>query len=454
MAVLQAANQQKGVAANQMDRGVLNWGHMHNKPTGAATLARLMLRGLLCLTTVLTGAACALPALADDDAPRPRSLRELIDAGSLHEALVVAERILSVHPDDDETRATRARLLYWLGRWDEAEAEVNALLGRHPDDLELIELRARILLAQGRLAASRRDWMTLRNAGDRRPEVTKRVLDLSIALGDAQTARQAEAEGAILDDEQQLALSRVEHPWLLEVGSQTALLPVARGGTTEATFWQRLDLAASYRFGRQATVLGGVSAEQRDLTSTSRRGITPRLEWYGAFGSWEGMAHVSSGLGADFLPILDLRTDWSVPLGDAVGLGLYVRYAQYGSVTKPTRQLVQAAPSVIWHVGAVDLAPGWMFLVQDNGKVLHTGLLKLRWQQEARTAWFLWNYLGPDPNWVERVGTSPGLGYTALVGLDHWLSNRWGIRASLSRLQPIDNFEPFTEFSLYLRGRL
>jgi len=451
---------------------VANWGHKLNNPaTSGRRIAwlqgslRRALSSCLCAVAVLSASPLARPAFADAEsgsaesdsagpAARPRSLRELIDAGNLNEALVVAERILSVHPDDDETRATRARLLYWLGRWDEAEAEVEALLGRHPGDLELIELRARILLAQGRLAASRRDWMALRNAGDRRPEVTKRVLDLSLALGDAQTARQAVAEGAVLDDEQQLALARVEHPWLIEVGSQTALLPVRRGSTTEATFWQRLDLAASYRFGLKATVLAGVSAEQRDLTSSARRGLTPRLEWYGALGRWEGMAHVSSGLGADFLPILDLRTDWSVPVADAVGLGLYVRYAQYGSVAKPTRQLVQVAPSLIWHLGSVDFAPGWMFLIQDNGTLLNTGLLKLRWQQHPRTAWFLWNYLGPDPNWVERVGTSPGLGYTALVGLDHWLTPRWGVRASLSRLQPIDDFEPFTEFSLSLRGRL
>lgn len=444
-----------------------NWGHQLTNP--ASSGRRLAwsfdrLRGLcfgpLCAATVLTAGPMARPALADEaadsaaPAARPRSLRELIDAGNLNEALVVAERILSVHPDDDETRATRARLLYWLGRWDEAEAEVEALLGRHAGDLELIELRARILLAQGRLAASRRDWMALRNAGDRRPEVTKRVLDLSLALGDAQTARQAMAEGAVLDDEQQLALAKVEHPWLIEVGSQTALLPVRRGTTTESTFWQRVDLAASYRFGLRATVLAGVSAEQRDLTSSARRGLTPRLEWYGALGRWEGMAHVSSGLGADFLPILDLRTDWSVPVADAVGLGLYARYAQYGRLSQPTRQLVQVAPSVIWHLGSVDFAPGWMFLIQDDGTLLNTGLLKLRWQQQPRTAWFLWNFLGPDPNWVERVGTSPGLGYTALVGLDHWLTPRWGVRASLSRLQPIDDFEPFTEFSLSLRGRL
>jgi hypothetical protein len=80
--------------------------------------------------------------------------------------------------------------------------------------------------------------------------------------------------------------------------------------------------------------------------------------------------------------------------------------------------------------------------------------LKFRWQQDARTAWLWWNYIGPDPNYVERVGTSPGLGVTSLVGLEHWLSPRWGIRASLSRLQPVDDFEAFTEFSLSLRGRL
>lgn len=397
--------------------------------------------------------AAAIPAHADEPA-RPRSMRELIDSGDLNEALVVAERILAVHPEDDDTRATRARLLFWLGRWDEAEVEVQGLLERHPEDLELIELRARILQAQGRFVAARRDWMTLRKAGDRRPEVTKRVLDLSLELGDARTAREAVTEGAILDDEQLLALARVEHPWLVQVGSQTALLPVRRGGTTEATFWERVDAAVSYRFDRSATILAGLSAEQRDLTSTARRGLTPRLEWYGGLGRWEGMAHISSGLGADFLPSLDLRTDWSVPLGETVGLGLYLRYAQYGAFSTPTRRLYQFAPSLIWHVGEVEIAPGWMFLLQDNGKLLHTGLLKLRWQQQARTAWFFWNYLGPDPNWVERVGTSPGLGYTALVGLDHWLTPRWGIRASISRLQPIDDFEPFSEFSLFLRGRL
>ena len=381
-------------------------------------------------------------------------MRELIDAGSFYEALLLADRLLAVTPTDDEIRATRTRLLYWLGRLDEAEAQADDLLGRHPDDLELLELRARILQAQGKLAASRRDWLALRNAGDRRPEVTKRVLDLSLALGDAATARAAVAEGAILDDDQQMALARVEHPWLVEVTSQTALLPVRRATGTESTFWQRLDVAASYRFGQRATLLAGLSAEQRDLTSTGRRGLAPRLEWYGGLGKWEGMAHISTGIDAPFLPSLDLRTDWSVPVADAVGLGVYLRYAQYGARTAPTRQLYQIAPSVIWHIGAVDFAPGWMFLIKDTGKVLHTGLLKFRWQQDARTAWLWWNYIGPDPNFVERVGTSPGLGVTTLVGLEHWLSPRWGIRASLSRLQPVDDFEAFTEFSLSLRGRL
>lgn len=405
-------------------------------------------------TDAAAGASPASAATPPDSARRGKSMRELIDAGSFYEALLLADRLLAVSPNDEELRATRTRLLYWLGRLDEAQAEADGLLGRHPDDLELLELRARILQAQGKLAASRRDWLALRNAGDRRPEVTKRVMDLSLALGDAATARAAVAEGAILDEDQQMALARIEHPWLVEITSQTALLPVRRDTGTESTFWQRFDVAASYRMSRQATWLAGLSAEQRDLTSTGRRGVSPRLEWYGGLGKWEGMAHVSSGIDAPFLPSLDLRTDWSVPVVDSVGLGVYLRYAQYGPRTAPTRQLYQIAPSVIWHIGAVDFAPGWMFLIKDTGKVLHTGLLKFRWQQDARTAWLWWNYIGPDPNYVERVGTSPGLGVTSLVGLEHWLSPRWGIRASLSRLQPVDDFEAFTEFSLSLRGRL
>jgi antitoxin component HigA of HigAB toxin-antitoxin module len=392
-----------------------------------------------------------LPADVTPNAqPLPTSMRTLIHDGRFGDALTLADRLLARKPDDGELRVVRARLLFWLGRPVEAQTEAQALHERHPDDLEVIELLAQIRLAGQDSANALRLYRLLEAAGDRRPEIHQRVIDLQFQMGDAAAVRASLHRGGQLSDEQEMALARVEHPWFADAGTSQTLY--------DGQVWPRLEGAAGYRFSPNVTLLAGAMAEQRGTFADPRRGFGAKTELYFARGRLSGM--LPSGT---FLPLIDTRGDVSVQATGLLALGAYVRYAHYTSTIDKPVDAVTLSPNVLFSLGSWSVQPGYMFVAHHTGGALplsrlqQTGYLKLRWQPTAPTAVFLSTFVGQDPSILERnvaADLSKTLGVSVGLGVDHWWTGRFGTRASISRAQPYGDALPYTEFSLVLRGRL
>lgn len=398
----------------------------------------------------------ALPSAATPTAePLPASLSSLIQQGRFGEALMLADRSLARTPGDDELRLVRARLLFWLVRPAQAQAEAEALQERHPDDLEVIELLAQIRLGAQDLVNALRLYRRLEAAGDRRPEIHQRVIDLQFQAGDAVAVRASLRQGGKLSDEQEMALARVEHPWFADAGTSQTV--------HNGEVWPRLEGSAGYRFSPNVSLLAGAMAEQRGTFVDPRRGFGAKSELYLSRGRLAGMLHLSGSPSGTFLPLIDARGDVAVQATDLLALGVYVRYAHYTSTVDKPVDAVSVSPNIVFSLGSWAIQPGYMFVAQQTGgdlprsRVQHTGYLKLRWQPTAPTAAFLWTFVGQDPSLLERnvaVDLSQTLGVSVMLGVDHWWTGRFGTRASISRAQPYGDALPYTEFSLVFRGRL
>ena len=369
------------------------------------------------------------------------SVRALIAAGKLDEALQRLDDQLFVNPSDDEVRLQRARILYWKGRNRAALEAAEEVLQRHPADVEVMELVAQIRLAQGKVSASLEMYQAMQALGDNRPEIRQRIIDLLLQLEDMPGLELALARGGALSDEQELALARLLYPWSVDAG----------GGLTlyNDQVWPRFDGGLGRRVNKSLTLVGGASVEQR-----ARLAWSPRLEAYFGAGRVGAMLHVSGSPSEAFLPKIDLRGDLSVGLTDGVSLGLWLRYAVYAPADVTPVNSITIGPNVSVTVGRWTLTPGYLLMLLDPGGTAHTAMLKVRMQASARTAWFTWCYFGTDPNFVDRQSARPTLGFTGLLGVDHWFTGQFGLRASVSRIQPLGNYNAFTEFALGLRGRL
>ncbi len=373
------------------------------------------------------------------------SVRALIAQGKLDEALQLLEQQLAVNPADDELRVQHARVLYWKGQLAKALAEAEGVLARHPSDMELLELAAQIWLAMGDIAKSIEYYMALQTVGDNRPEIQQRVIDLLLQIEDVLGVEAALARGGKLGDEQQLALARILHPWSIDGGSAVTLY--------NEQVWPRLDFGLGRRLNRHATVTTGVLAEQRGSGTTTRTAWSPRLELYTAAGRFGGMFHLSGSPSEAFLPGIDARADLNVSLHQIFALGLWLRYAYYMPAGVAHVGALTIAPNLSFHAGNWTITPGYVAVLLA-GQVANSGMLKLRYQSTPSNALFAWMYLGADPNFIDRQSAKPSLGVTGLLGLDHWFTPRFGLRASVARIQPFGAFNAFTEFALGVRGRL
>ncbi len=385
-------------------------------------------------------------------APSRGSLQALIQSSQLALALTLCERLLIEAPQDAELQAIHARLLYWLGRLGPAEKQARALHAEHPEDSELTELLAQILLAAGEKSESLTLYQQLVAAGDRRPELAARVVDLQLSLGDVPGVEQSVQQGLTLNDEQRIQFAKLVHPWLVDVGSMLTL--------HDQQSWVRLDADAGRRINANWTLVGGVLGERRGPTGITAYSL--RLQGYFLSGKWGGLLHLEGSPTATFLPTADLRADVMHQTFEQVSLGLYLRYAHYSSDTAPVDALA-VAPNVAVALGSWTINPGYMLVMNHTGASppqtdpFHTLFVKTRWQQSAYTSLFLWLFVGQDPTFLEHsIGTNlqQSAGLSGLLGVDHWFTGQWGVRASVSRVQPFGVMPPFTEFGLVVRGRL
>lgn len=384
--------------------------------------------------------APAVAATLTAPAPPPGpSIKGLIRDNKFPEALAAVEAEIKLSPEDDDLRMQRARLLYWLQRFAEAEREVQGVLQRRPNDLEAQELLAQVRLAQDDVRGALTLYEGLQNQGDGRAEIQQRIIDLRLVLDDVAGVERALALGGTLTDEQALLLARIRYPWSVDVGTSLTYLT----GVLHARF----DGAIGYRFSRRWTFLAGATVDQR----VGARDIGGKAELYANFGRLSAMVHVASAPFRILLPGLDLRFDGGYQLTPHIAPALYLRYAGYRDTDVYT-----VGPNVAFSFAPFTIQPGVLF-VWVNEQLLaqrfeQTLFLKLGWQTSARTALFLWTYLGQDATLLERTGKS-GRGVTLVAGVDHWFTGRWGTRFSGSASQPIDQGDPHYEASLLLRAR-
>lgn len=404
--------------------------------------AALLLVGAL--TPALAGAA--EPETVVQVTDPAMSARELIRQGKYDQAILLLRARLSAIPGDDEARLQLARLLYWRGRLDDAERETQDVLSRHPGDIDALELAAQLRTARGDRPGAVAIYRQMQEMGDARPEIQQRVVDLLVEQEDTPAVRTALRGGGRLTDEQELRITRIDHPILAD----------ATLGTTyhSAAWWPRVEAGLGYRLGAAATLVAGAYAEQRTFRTTPANAWAPKLEGYFAAGRWSWMLHASGSPSESFLPALDLRADVSVGLSERLGLGLWLRYAHYAPKGEAPASPITIGPNIPINLGMWQVTPGWILLNRNPGGWNHTAFVKVRLQQDARTAWFLWLYGGQDPSYIDRLSAGTGIGITTLLGFDHWLNGRFGFRVTASRNQPVGNFDGFCEFTVGVRGRL
>lgn len=377
------------------------------------------------------------------------SVRALIVAGQFQQALLEVERILQRSPDDDDWRVQHARLLYWLGRHEQAEAETRLLRQRRPTDMEVTDLLAQILLARGNLRASVEFYQALQTGGDMRPEVSQRIVDLLLELEDAAGVEHALAIGGNLDDEQTLKYEKLRHPWLSNL--------ILSSNLHDLHLWPRVDVDLGKRVSKSATILAGVFYERRYTDTKTLQAFAPKVEGYFSLGHLDLMAHLNVSPSLSFLPLVDARADAMFGINNTVSAGIYLRGARYTPANVTSTTSLTFAPNAQFFRGRWIIQPGYMAIVNLPGSVLHSIFFKFRFQYTAHTAFLLWTFLGQDPTAVERFGTdnlAQSTGISALLGVDHWLTPRYGVRFSFSRVQPFsDSTSAFTEVTLGVRGR-
>ncbi len=383
------------------------------------------------------------------------SIARLVQAGKFSEALAEVDALLEKSPNDDELQVQRARLLYWLDRRESARAALAPVQERHPEDPEIRELDAQLKLADGDVAGALAQYRALEIAGDGRPELHQRIIDLALELDEDVVVTKSLRFGGHLSDEQEMAYTRLIHPWFSDVAGTWTL--------HSAVSWWRADAHLGRRLSKRWSVLVGGIFEQRYSGADMQRAEALKGELYFGFWRIDGMLHVESSLNKTFLPDFDGRLDLALSIVKQFSLGLYGRYADYQ--TLPTSQVRPSqawtlAPNVIFYVKDWTLQPGYMAMhIQGNQttseSLFHTGFFKARWEPDPRWMAFAWVFVGTDPTFIERYGINTPLGISGVLGGEHWWTPRWGTRLSASRVQPFDaKNDPFTEVTLVLRGRL
>ena len=382
------------------------------------------------------------------------SIGVLAGQGKYGEALLEVDNLLARHPNDDELKARRARLLFWLDRRQAARDVLDDLRTRRPADPELRELHAQLLLADGDLDGALREYRLLELAGDGRPELHQRVLNLALELDDHEAVTAGLKSGGTLTDEQAMKYVKLAHPWFADAAFT--------GTVHTGTFWPRVDAHLGKNLNKNWTLLAGGIWEQRQTADGIDRAWAPKAELYGHVGIIDGMLHVEGSPTRTFLPVFDTRLDLSASIVKWFSVGLYGRFAYYNPTLDreelPTK-VWTLAPNVTAYLQQWALQAGYMLLDVPNtpqtSDFFHTGFLKARWEPTPMWTAFAWLYLGTDPTFVERYGVKNAAGGTLVLGGEHWWTTRFGTRVYASRTQPFDTHnDPYTDFTIVLRGRL
>lgn len=374
------------------------------------------------------------------------TVRDLIAAGKLDQALAKLTAQLAAEPDNDEIRLQHARMLYWKGEYRRALEEATQVLMRHPADAECMELVSSLRLALGDVRGALAMLQAMQDVGDMRPAIQQRIVDLLMVLEDLHGVTIALRGGGKLTDEQQLQFAAAQHPWLWGAGTALTLYRDQK--------WPRFEGMAGHRFGKHLTLTGSAHLERRDPGGLGQWAWSGMLGAYLNTGALDIAAFVGGSPSEAFLPGVDVRLDGSYALSNKLGLGLWARWARYAPQGAPQSSPLTLAPNVVLTSGRWTFNPGWLLLYLDASGWAHTASLKIRFDNDPRTAWLLWLYAGQDPNFVDRLTAQPTSGVTALVGVDRWVTNQLALRLSASRIQPLGDYPSFSEFALSLRGRL
>lgn len=409
--------------------------------------------------TAPVATAWALPQVPADKLAsdiKQQSIVRLIQQGKFSEALAEVDALLEKSPNDDELQVQRARLLYWLERRDAARATLTPVQARHPADAEIRELDAQMLLADGDVPGALAQYRALEIAGDGRPEIHQRIIDLALQLEEHEAVAQSLRWGGKLTEEQSMAYTRLAHPWFVDLAGSTTL--------HSGSAWWRLDGHLGRRLNKRFSVLlGGIYEQRAGADGETERAGAAKGELFFGFGPLDGMLHLEGSPNKTILAQYDGRLDLALSLVKAFSLGLYGRYAHFAtsatSQTLPTTAWT-LAPNVIFYVKDWTIQPGYMLIhldpsVTTQTNYFHTGFVKARWEPTPRWMAFAWLYLGTDPTFVERYGIQTPTGTSLVLGGERWWTPRWGTRLSASRVQPFDSKnDAYTEFTLVLRGRL
>ncbi len=383
------------------------------------------------------------------------SIVRLIQASKFSEALAEVDALLVKSPDDDELLVQRARLLFWLDRREASRTVLAPVQVRHPEDAEIRELDAQLLLSDGDKSGALAQYRALELAGDGRPELHQRIIDLALELEETPTVSQELKAGGQLNDEQDMLYARLVHPWFSDVAGTTTL----HSGST----WWRADAHIGRRLSKRFSFLLGGIYERRAFGTETEWAAAAKGEFYFGFSRLDGMIHFEGSPNKTILPAYDGRADLALSIVKEFSLGLYGRLAHYAtsatSQTFPTTAWT-LAPNVIFYVKDWTLQPGYMLMhlapsATTATTYYHTGFFKARWEPHPRWMAFAWLYLGTDPTFVERFGINTPVGTSLVLGGEHWWTARWGTRLSVSRIQPFDaKNDPFTDITVVLRGRL
>lgn len=384
------------------------------------------------------------------------SITKLIHEGQFAQALVEVDALLKKSPHDDELLVKRARLLYWLDRREEAKQALAPVLVRYPDDMEVRELDAQIKLSAGDLAGALKQYRVMEAAGDGRPELHQRIIDLGLQLEEYDAVAQSLKYGGVLSAEQEMAYAKITHPWFADVGGTLTLDQRQVGANS---FWPRTDAHIGRRLNKRWAVLAGFIWEQRYSGAELQRSWAPKAELY--FGAWrlDGMLHVEGSYERKFMPVIDVRADLALSIVKAFSLGLYGRFARYMPIGGTNFNAWTLAPNLIFYVKDWTIQPGYMLihvpLATTSKLYYHTGFLKARWEPTPRWMAFAWLFAGTDPTYLERFGVTTATGISAVLGAEHWWTPRFGTRLSIGRNQPFDSKnDAYSDITLVLRGRL
>lgn len=373
------------------------------------------------------------------------SIRGLIIAKRLDDALKVADIVLTTHPNDVEVGMQRARLLFWRGQLGEAEKQAVHVYRNDRFNREALRLVGEIRSERGDLKGAVRAYREAQLRGDADIVLVFRLIHLYLELDRPDLALAQLRPGMQLPDELARMLAAHLYPWTAQV----------LGGVTlyGDDVWRRAGASLGYRWSPMLTVLGGAQAEQR---TGDRVGFQTFAQIFVTAGRFAGdLRFAWSPQTGDFLPPIDTWLSGAFSF-DKFALGLWGRYANF-----EISPLYSVGPFAVLYFGNWELKPGYLLVWRGEtprgggGQVGHTVFLKSRWDYDANSAFLFWAYYGEEAVFNERTVRIPDeSGLSLVVGWEKWLTARWGVRLMGTWTTPFNLADNFWDLVVAVRVRL